>query len=484
MAHPAALDRKERKGQTKASPSTSSTLWEQKIRILKHLLNAHSDRKVAEEILGDATNEQTVLRLADNLRKWKGGSTPGDDSLACLDRLSQRLGCRAEVTGAMIAEANIDEFIAYLPRVNQADARAAIGSPSESLRSADTEMQGYVVTYTPHRKPIESVAKGVLNGRLNMGHYYLEPDAAAQWERLIESEAYPMYFQCRSALQDLIASKVWQDAVTEADPLTAVALAGGGAATKDLVVLQGLLARTDATDDVYYHIVDVSYYMCLTSLRVLHESRGSAPATRQVHFLGTVADILELSDCRDRLRGKVRRPVLFTLLGGTLGNLREDRFFRSLATVSEIGDLLVVGVDTADFNETTEKTLLAEYDNPDIHRYLEGPISAVVGALDIGMKVPAVLKRLKTRVKRDAAQLYSDVSNSVSVTIELEHGGKRILILSSTRYSPPHLITFASGFHWKLLGQIASPRGPSFVQFLFRKSIPADLTRPELATVR
>jgi hypothetical protein len=484
--------------------------WKEKLQILRNVLGAYTDADIVDIVYSDES--QLAWQVKDNLRKWhKHRPRRRDGPRIFFDALAETLGCDPEISGVMLIEATLEQFISYLPQ----NAREAINKKSQGEtvelqalfdaavaktiapdltrppgitnaissdldflsnakvpRAAASALQTFGSMMVRKRGYIESIDADIRKGQINQQHYYLTPDAAATWSNLVRAEAYPTYDQCKSGLRTMVETQVWREAIVEAKPSSIVMLAGGGAPTKDLVILHSVLNLISAERDVLnYFIVDNSPYMLLTSIWWLEESLPTVIGGERVKLKPVWHDVLDLYNYRSTFRNG--GGAVFGITGGTIGNLGEQDFFDSLDAVSEPGDLLFVSADTLDNMpiDSLESDLITKYNNSAMRRFVSPGVRSVIGNLDLSESLSSAFSRIKTELRAGKEQHLSDVENTRSITLTLDVDNRELILLSSTRYQSDKLVSFASEFGgWEPISSIPSPLNPHFVQFLFRRN--------------
>jgi len=456
--------------------------WDWKLPVCRALIGAFTDRDLVEEVLSRNKDSEMAGRVLDSLRKWRTHRPTGRDAKEFLEGLVGKLGCNEDtVTGAMLIDAPIDRFIGYLPPERQQDARDVVGDlrsnepsssplsrvPSNGIRVLDGDLKPIWVHTTG---PVESVATGLRAGKIDQRHYYLDPGSANEWSALVRAEAYPTYDHCKVALQTLVDSEPWNRSVTSARPSTAVMLTGGGAPTKDRVLLRSLLSQPYIPHRIHYYIVDISVYMLLDSMLWLEQQSGTIDGFEKVNLEGIWADVLKMT-------GRLKVPlhqngnVIFGVTGGTIGNVSEATFFNSLNRASENGDLLILSADTIDGlpSATAQRTLIGKYNHPDFRRWIRPVVKAVLNEAGSTESIDQVLDRVKITLRPAGETHASDVTRSQSIILTLEIAGKQIILLTSTRYESDQLVSYAANFGWHRVHEVASPLNVQYKQFLFRR---------------
>lgn len=460
---------------------------ELKLEVCRKLLGAYTDRELADLVLDRPGQEVLAGKVADIFRKWKKHyPTKADGSAQFWDALVDKLGCNETVNGVLLVEAKIGQFVQYLPESRQERANeilAGINSPSALLHGIAEahatspkvpaiELHDADVSwiYLLHTGPVETIPTGLRIGKIDQRHYYLDPDSASGWSRLVRAEAYPTYDHCKAALQDLVASEPWKQALESQHPMSVVMLAGGGAPTKDLLLLRNLLSQPQLKGRVYYYLTDISMYMLRESALWIREHVGNIDKESRFSLRLVHGDVLDLKAMTD-LKQIVHRhgKVIFGITGGTVGNFSESAFFRSLDRASDHGDLLIVSADTIDNmpQAEIESTLKSKYDHYELRQFLKPVIRAVLGESGSHESVDNALDRIRVSLRAGGDVGASDVTKSCTVIVTLDVGTREIILVTSTRYESSELTTFAARFGWQVLCQVPSPQNPHYKQFLF-----------------
>ena len=306
---------------------------------------------------------------------------------------------------------------------------------------------------------------------IDIRHHYLDPDTANAWTSLVGGgAAYPVYEECRTALIALVESESWRKAIAIAKPNTAVMLAGGGAPTKDCVLMESLLLNVDHRSTIHYYLMDTSPFMLIQSVRwMCDHAKANVDGFEIVAFLPIYGNILLLND-EDRRFFHQFGKVLFGMTGVTIGNISEKIFFESLDRASESGDLLFLSAETIGDDLSDEQAVIRKYDNPNMQRFIEPVVSTVVRASNSADSVERALNRRKTRLLPAGPKSGSDINGSRSVIVSLEVSGQEVTLVKSTRYNEAELISYAAAFDWEPIAAVPSNRMKSHLkQFLSRK---------------
>jgi len=455
---------------------------EPKLVISRKLVGGVTDTEMVEKVLPSSKYGELTSKTVENVRSWRRGHYPTKaEGMTFWDRLAYELDCPDAVTGAMLVDAKIGRFIGYLPEDRQSLAREILDDLHALDNKPDTPLElpeasrpirtvalgDSNLIWLRHRGPVETVATGMRVGRIDQKHYYLDPDSAYAWSRLVNADAYPTYDHCRTGLQTLFESEDWKRSLDKSKPVTAAMLAGGGAPTKDLLLLRSMLAQPYIQVPVYYYLNDISLYMLTDSAVFIRESLRTVGGLEKVSVGLIFGDVLEMSGLREFFHE--HGSVIFAITGGTIGNFSESAFFHSLDRVADDGDLLIVSADTIDGlpQHDAEDMLIKKYDNPDLRNFIRPVVKAVLSEANTQEHIDTALNRIKVRVRTGSYMKASDVPNSRSVIVTLNVNKREVVLVTSTRYHAPDLKAYAAEFGWQPVCQLPSPRNPHYQQFLF-----------------
>ena len=457
--------------------------WSIKSEIIKDLLGAFNMREAVEAVFPSAQDRSRVDDITAASYKW---STHYPTKYKYFfDKLATTLGCDPTVRGLTLVRASVDEFVELLPANRREQARKIVrkltGHSADPTPSSAPRVSGGVpdgegarlgarFVRVNHTKDFESLTSGVKAGLLDTRNYYSTADAADVWQNLVSAESYRMYDQCKAGLRALVSDPRWISALQETPISTAVMLAGGGAPTKDLLVVRTLLDQpANAGKTVNLVLVDINFYMLYQSRRLLDRAKAESPWGDRVNFEYVIDDVLALGESGEVFRRD--GATLFAITGGTIGNLREMKFFRSLDRIAEPGDLLIVSADTVDGLPPDEvrEELQHKYNHEEMRRFIAPGVRAVIDELGLQLSVSEALKTVEVRVRPDSESGLSDVPGSWSVTLVQRTAHREVTLLSSTRYVSDELVAFIARLGWSLIAAVPSPANPHYVQFCFRR---------------
>jgi hypothetical protein len=436
--------------------------FDEKMILAGDLVGVKTYREVVYEVFSRVQDRSLAKRVALRVHRMRDHYPTNKESRLFWDGLAARLGCDGDkVTGAMLIDASFSEFVEYLPSDLQEKARGRNLTQSRYAPYPSIDLT--------ESRPVETIVDGLGRGRIDQKHYYLGADSANAWFSLVRAEAYPSYDDCKLGLQALVASDQWKRELSSAQPKSVVMLAGGGAPTKDLLLLRNMLAQPHIGRRLDYYLVDISLYMLRESRLFIEEHGKTIEGIEKVKVIARERDILKMTD-RQREEFHKQGPAVFTLTAGTIGNLSESAFFASLNQASSDGDLFVLTADTIEgpVSNETKNELIGKYSHSAFRKWIQPVVQRVLSESGAHERVESAVDRVHVDVL-PGAKVNSDVPASWSVILTLEINKKPITLLSSTRYEAEQLTQFAAGFGWELVHQASGPYSPHFRQFLFRR---------------
>jgi hypothetical protein len=436
--------------------------FDQKMVLSGDLLGVKTYHEIVYEVFSRIQDRSLAKRVASRIHRMRGNYPTNKESRQFWEGLAAKLGCDGDkVTGAMLIDASYSEFIEYLPSYLQEKARGR--------NLAESRYAPYPSIDLTESRPIETIVDGLGRGRIDQKHYYLGADSANAWFSLVRAEAYPSYDDCKLGLQALVSSDQWKRALSSAQPKSVVMLAGGGAPTKDLLLLRNMLAQPHIGNQLDYYLVDISLYMLRESRLFIQEHGKTIEGIEKVKVIARERDVLKMTE-RQREEFHKQGPVVFTLTAGTIGNLSESAFFTSLNQASSDGDLFVLTADTIEgpLSDDAKNELIGKYSHSALRKFIQPVVQKVLSESGVHERVENAVERVHVDVL-PGAQVNSDIPASWSVVLTLEINRKPITLLSSTRYEAEQLIQFAAGFGWELVHHAAGTYSEHFKQFLFRR---------------
>lgn len=430
-------------------------------------------------------DEEEISRLRYNIKSWfKTQPNFGPKGKGWfLNILANELGCPEHVTGITLVRCSFEDFLSYLPKEDREKiekrwaheyAEKSYDQVSEQKLAAaevsSIEHSDFHPLLVSKSLPTETIKHGLRRGRIDQKLMYQNPESAETWEGVVNCADYPMYDHCRDALGRLTETDGWQNAFGSNGPKSVVMLGGGGAGSKDTLLLSKLLKKYDYSNEspLSYIIVDSSPYMIVRSLQFIH-SKESILNLQGNHAIQTVVyDIMKLSgDTPLRYCGK---PAAWFLTGGTIGNLNEQEFFQSVADIAEKDDLLVVGIDSikpGDEDELSQELDII-YNNDALRWLITSPLRAVLTEINSEESMKSALSRVNVQAVEGYSNGYSLVPGSMSAVFSIDIDEREIVLLTSTRYNKESFIDFAAKFGWEYVDESASSMRDTFQHLAFK----------------
>ncbi len=416
------------------------------------------------------------------------------------NELSEQLGCDEVVHGTSIIDGDAKEFVNTLPRNTkeklvsalkqggvQFEFRDALASlfktnhDSIYLNLSNKKQQHlnlisvinkswYPIYYTPSEK-MPNIQEGLESGHIDQSLYYQNTDSVNRWFSITNDEFYTGFDQCKTGLLKLSRHNEWLKFIRQSTCDGIVMLCGGGAHSKDAVLIKCLLDAIERRDGTFDKSKKMNYTIIDSSSAMLELSRNNIEALLDKNDGHNFIKINALR--RDVMSMNGSEPVrnhgnlAWFNTGGTLGNLDENRFFESLSQVSQKNDLLILGVGCIGKNgEIDLKALAKEYEREVVRDLVAVPLSAVWGTLNVDETPEEAIALIQVDAVVD---IYSAVPNSVTVVAKLPSKAMGdIILFKSSRYREEALVDFARQYQWE---QIASIDGldSSFKQVVLRK---------------
>lgn len=416
------------------------------------------------------------------------------------NELSEQLGCNEVVPGTTIIEGNALDFIKTLPKVTEKKLLNALAQggvqlefrhhlkdllavnnkllpfnltnekPQKLNLFSPVDQLWYPIYYTPNEN-LPTIQEGLKCGHIDQSLYYQNTDAVNRWFSITNDEFYTGFDQCKTGLLKLIRLKEWHAFVNQSDCDGIVMLCGGGAHSKDAVLIKCLLdtikdrsSQQPLNSKLRYTLIDRSSAMLELSRTRIEELLDKRDGHDYIEIKALRRDVMGMNGSEPvRNKGK----LAWFITGGTLGNLDERRFFESLSAVSQQDDLLILGVGCVDDNGKFDLQALAqEYERDVVKDLVSVPLSAVWTSLSIDESPEEALASIKVEALTDT---HSAISNSVTVVAKLPSKTLgEIILFKSSRYNEKSLIDFASQFKWQHIASIDGLDN-SFKQIVFRR---------------
>jgi hypothetical protein len=413
--------------------------------------------------------------------------------------LSEQLGCDEVIPGTSIIEKSASDFVKTLPKTTTENLISALhqGGVQLEFRSAiealfnvelpivtndnfvgyeqdlnlipENIKSWYPIYYTPN-ETLPTIQEGIAKGHIDQSLYYQNTDAVTRWFSITNDEFYTGFDQCKTGLLKLSRQQQWIDFTRDADCDGIVMLCGGGAHSKDAVLIKSLLdgfknREKPASQDkkIRYTLVDRSSAMLEVSRSKIAELLDKRDGHDFIEISALRRDVMSMNGS-EPVRGNGKLAWFNT--GGTLGNLDEAQFFKSLNQAALKDDLLILGVSCVDDGELDFSALAKEYERDVVKNLVAVPLSVVWSTLNVDERTETTISSI---VVEAIPNELSAVKNSITVVAKLpsETMGE-IILFKSSRYNEHSLTDFAKEYGWEHIVSIDGLDG-SFKQLMFRK---------------
>lgn len=455
--------------------------WIAKRDLIKTLLGRFTWSDVIDSFTREA---QEAEKLKDASRRWST-SLPSYLYEPFINRVLEALDAGPRGKTAFRDE-SILQFVEELPDHHKETALKHLRATAQRVvpinkppGGSSTQLSGIEGSYFPlmmsRATPYLVSDELIKNGRVEQSICYLTPDSAHVWQALVDAQEYPTYDHCKGSLVSLLESDCWNSLVGAGAYLRIVVLGGGGSPSKDMVFINNLVKHTAATGaKLTYTITDISPFMIAQSRVMLDGLLARIKRDANVRIETICDNFLTWPG-----PGPHEGNTIWAITGGTIGNVSERRFFRSINRIAKSGDLLVVSAATTDgiSDQDLTRDLQKTYSHDAMRRFVEPPLKVVLNTRSIDESVNSALKRVKAEIVDAHALELSHVEGGRAVTLNIQFGDDNYTLLSSTRYPRQNLINYAGRFFWEHISTVESPANKNFVQLLLRK-LPSSETQP------
>jgi hypothetical protein len=465
--------------------------WKLKQEAMRLLFEVHNVNEVVDKLIGiEHDNYDNVYE--NYSRHWKDHE-PSKKYDWFFAKLADHLECQETVSGHMLKRGSLGDFIQVLSVGNKillkkamaqttgiyhreelkaaldavepegmskTDAAAEKESPIPTSRGVESAFSyenhpHYFPIWIPHRNTFRDIRDALEGRNIDQSLYYQTSGSVARWFRITNSD-YDIYHSCQRSLSRLIKSSAWISFVSSDSFHGNVMLGGGGAPSKDELLITSLLRLKQVKKGdgrkINHTLLDTSQFMLTESRRVVARDLRADGWDGSVDLKTIVCDVLNLKGTRALLHPRGKTAAWF-LTGGTLGNLDEEAFFSSITKKATKGDWLILGIGCSDDNPTHDflERLEEEYRQSSVRDFMINPLKAIWSELDLPGTVEdaAAGDRLAVKAVTGDANRFSKVPSSVTVTVNIDlpkYG--TVQLLQSTRYNIPHLIEFAEKHRW------------------------------------
>jgi hypothetical protein len=314
------------------------------------------------------------------------------------------------------------------------------------------------------------IIRGLQSTFVEQKFCYTSPDSAHRWYRFINDESYRQTLECTSALKVFLgeapssSNSTWTTFFHQ-PCVNGVVILGGGSPSKDELIIKSMLTiKRQSSCTLHYSLIDYSPWMAGETLSAIQDKLNTLDFDQEAKSKlilhdAIQADFEDLGDIEEDIRGEGVGHA-WSILGGTFGNLDEEKFFGSIRRVAHVGDWLIVGVETVDnpVPDATKQAIKRKYGkNAEFVQFFREPLLAARNALpgsDVGRagEVERALKRRQVELVDTGT--YSKIPQGMSVIVTAKLDNQDRIILKSTRYDERSLIDYAKGFKFSFVKSV------------------------------
>lgn len=468
--------------------------WKQKKVALHFLFNATKDVPLAGVILTkDKFNRSSrVTTLSGNFKNWHypNGSNPdghvGEDFMDNLVLRLKEIGYQGENIHAAFINNTIEQFYKALPE----EKRKILPELEENevILNTDINSDNYHNMWFSRRESIESAKFSLkYKGKIDQKFHYLSPDSAIIWQALITAGEYTQYDECKASLSFLCKGnrgnngafeekghQIWKNFFTNKN--NGVVMLGGGTPLKDIIVIESILNLLPSTDNLNYALVDFSQHMLKSSFYRIDYLLKRKGLRSRVNLSLIEDDFLRFSEIRTLINCE-NNKIAWIIPGGTIGNVNEWDFFKSVANQSMSGDMLVVAAETISEDNKVNYSFRGKYDIPEVQDFVEAALRSVWHDLEHDkLEHKENFKKALSQIRivpidgTKEQNIHSKIPGSTTVEISLPidiETEEKIVLAISTRYIKENFIAFAESMDFKHKTSVSSPLNDDFNQFVF-----------------
>lgn len=303
--------------------------------------------------------------------------------------------------------------------------------PEENLFIVITDIQNNQLNN------VDEIRKNILNNKVDQKYLYYSPKSAEKWSKWEENGATTSQVS-NINLINFFNLDIWKEKVNEID--TVVDL-GTGAGYKAIELIESF--------DKNYHgnelnlvLVDSSNNMLDIALR--NTTKNLKNLKFKVNVDGLRTDFLMLHESNNLFHHSDKKRSVFMLLGGTFGNIDEEKFISALNQVCQKGDLFIL---TAFLLKDDQSNLIPyeKYRDEIIEIYSPSLDELGISLVDISFNMNNSNKPIKSKKIKFLGEIKHVKSNPVHVNL-----------LSSNRYDLEDLKQYIKGKNYLLLDEIIS----------------------------
>lgn len=321
------------------------------------------------------------------------------------------------------------------------------------------------------------------DGVIDQRYMFVDRGAAAQWNAVHSAQEYGMYNDCKETLEHSLKQILNDNRIIEE-----IVILGAGSADKDWEVIVSIVQKQKSPLRVI--VCDASFHMLVETFAPLSEW-----VKNNKKFSPLVSIELCCFDFTDRrgwaichLRPGAHR--LITVLGGTIGNVDESKFLRTLSSEAEDGDAILIGgsfyESEDEIRELCGKDIAAQYDE-DAKLITLNTVQKVLEANDHTLDRRTKLRNVEivaVEAERLPDAINSDVPGTIAAVFlyrdsdkgiwlcegSIQH--KEIYLFSSRRYIKQEFIThLSSQYDLHEISTVDHPEHPArrFSHLLFER---------------
>lgn len=357
------------------------------------------------------------------------------------------------------------EFVLALPQEMRELVQTADGDVTEYFEENKTSVyrpefgSGLHTVYVDIDHQHYDIRSAIHHRRLDQKYLYFDHQSAQNWKALTKAyNRYPTFRYCLETLSVFVSSE-WFSKSLACGQIASVVMLGAGSPQKDMVILDRFAQSSSYNDKhpLNYVVVDTSAYMILETVKDLRAFGGERYKTF-VNMVTVQADFMKLQHIHDRLadqsvslRGDGRSLVFF-IPGGTISNVDEEQFMKSVRAASVRGDLLVIGVEFIDETdrEGYKAKLKTKYDHEELRRLVIPP---VFWALSDKEKNEVIAERGQKFIGVEILEEEgpSSLRHLVTVSITAKIEGQSVTLATANRYRKEEFISFVSQYGFQPL---------------------------------
>jgi Histidine-specific methyltransferase, SAM-dependent len=277
--------------------------WDAK-QVAIHVVVGHETKPaLIAAVMPDGEGSDLAESVLDSWASWARSDPEALPGRTFFERLPQEMKFQRPVTHLDIVRSSIREFLEYLRPEDRAqvlaDARFRPFADRLQAKGGRTNIAKmgqrlfhYVVDTHAHEQTIRD---GLRAGRIDQKYHYQSQETALRWSDVINAEDYSSFDDCKAGLRAMFLK--WPTTIPLTSISTVINLGGGGAVSKDKVILNALMERRHPSGSkLRYCIVDISSYMINSTMPALAKHLESKGWQESVESDPIVGDILMLSD--------------------------------------------------------------------------------------------------------------------------------------------------------------------------------------------